>query len=126
MNAPRPQPQPRPRPGGQDAPRPQRVGGPSPFARSSGSQWSQCWIVSNYDGLHIREHPNKDSRSDGYLNDGQSLPASCEARRGEYYDDCGGSDWWIPVPYEGRTAYVAAACVQWYTSDDGGVGFVRQ
>jgi hypothetical protein len=76
-----------------------------------------CWIVSNVDGLHIRRSGSQHSHSDGYLNAGQSLPASCEAVDGDYYDDCGGSEYWIPVPYKDRTDYVAAACVDWYTSD---------
>lgn len=125
-SAPRPEPGNGPRPGDQNAPRPQRSTGPRPqFTQDGGGEFSQCWIVSRYDDLHIRERRSKDSRSDGYLNAGQSLPAGCEARRGDYYEDCGGSDWWIPVPYEGRTDYVAWACVDWRTSDDdgGGVGF---
>ncbi|MGH4002723.1 MAG: LysM peptidoglycan-binding domain-containing protein [Pseudonocardiaceae bacterium] len=37
---------------------------------------------------------------------------------GEQYRSCGGSHWWIPVPYKGRTDYVAWACVDWYTSEE--------
>jgi|GEM_PF-3325009 len=118
MNAPQPQ----PRPGGQSAPRPQRPSGtrPAESAFIAGSQFdSQCYVVSRFDGLHIRERASKGSRSDGHLDAGQALPASCEVERGDYYRDCGGSDWWIQVSYEGRTDYVAWACVDWYTSDDG-------
>jgi hypothetical protein len=125
-NAPQPEPRNGPRPGEQNPPRPQRSGGVRPhFADGGQFGDSQCWVVSRFNGLHIRERAGKDSRSDGHLDDGQSLPAGCEARRGEYYEDCGGSQWWIPVPYEGRTDYVAWACVDWYTSEDVGPGFVR-
>lgn len=98
------------------APRPQRsTGGPTSLVRGSQSD-SQCWVVSRVDGLRIRERASTDSPSDGYLDTGQSVPASCEARLGGRYTSCGGSQWWIPVPYQGRTEYVAWACVDWYTS----------
>jgi hypothetical protein len=121
-----------PRPEPSNAPQPQRSEGVRPSivrdGRSDDSEWP-CWVVSRFDGLHIRERPSKESRFDGRLNAGQSLPASCRAERGRPYPDCGGSEWWIPVPYEGRTDYVAWACVDWYTSDTGpgdeGPGFVR-
>jgi len=112
----------------QSAPRPRPSSTPRPSASQpqSGhifldspiddSEWP-CWVVSRVDDLHIREHPSKESRFDGRLNAGQSLPASCQAERGRHYPDCGGSEWWIPVPYKGRTDYVAWACVDWYTSD---------
>lgn len=102
----------------QNAPRPQRSTGRAPsFADDSQRDDSQCWVVSRVDGLRIRERPSRDSRSDGRLDAGQSIPASCEARRGARYPDCGGSQWWIPVPHEGRAHYVAWACVDWFTSE---------
>ena len=128
MNAPEPAPTPQggSRPGDQNAPRPQGGARIRPnFVPGSESGDSRCYVVSRFDGLHIRENPGKDSRSDGHLDQGQALPASCEARRGRYYDDCGGSHWWIPVPYKGRTDYVAWACVDWYATGNGddGPGF---
>jgi hypothetical protein len=121
-SVPQPEPQGGPRPGGQGGPRPQVSTGERPMflGQDVGPADGQCWVVSKVDGLHIREYPSKNSRSDGHLDAGQSLPASCYARRGDYYGDCGGSEWWIPVPYEGRTDHVAWACVDWYTSGDGG------
>lgn len=109
----------------QDAPQPQRstegprrlVADSQPFDDSQPFGDSQCWVVSNVDGLRIRERASKDSRSVGHLDDGQSLISSCEARRGAHYPDCGGSRWWIPVPYKGRTHFVAWACVDWFTSE---------
>lgn len=128
-NAPEPQPRGGPRPGDQNAPRPQANKGVKPNfvtgsrSEGNGSDDNQCYVVSRVDGLHIRERPDKDSRSDGHLDRGQALPASCEARRGRDYEDCGDrSYWWIPVPYKGQTDYVAWACVDWYTSDTGDDG----
>jgi nucleoid-associated protein YgaU len=103
----------------QDAPEPQRsaqrppgfAGGREPFTDS------RCWIVSRVDGLNIREDATSESPSDGHLDTGQSLPARCEAVFGERYQSCGGSHWWVPVPYKGRTHYVAWACVDWYTAE---------
>lgn len=118
-----PQPQGGSRSGDQNAPRPRRnTGGVRPqLVSGSQSDGSRCYVVSRVDGLNIRERAGRDSRSDGYLNRGQALPASCEARYGGHYEDCGDrSNWWIPVPYKGRTDYVAWACVDWYTSDDNG------
>lgn len=102
-----------------DAPQPQRStdGPPSFVEESTSGARSQCWVVSRVDGLRIRDRASKDSRANGHLDEGQSLPADCRAQRGERYPDCGGSDWWIPVPYRGGTDYVAWACVDWYTSD---------
>ncbi len=134
MTASAPEPQGGSRSGGQNAPRPQASRGvpqggggvrPHVFIEGSQSSDSRCYVVSRFDGLHIRENPDKDSRSDGHLDRDQAIPSSCEARRGADYDDCGGSYWWIPVSYRGRTDYVAWACVDWYTSDTGddGPGF---
>lgn len=103
----------------EDAPQPERSaeGPPSFVGDSTFVADSQCWVVSKVDGLRIRDRASKDSRSNGHLDAGQSLPANCRAQRGERYPDCGGSHWWIPVPYRGGTDYVAWACVDWYTSD---------
>jgi spore coat assembly protein SafA len=103
----------------QNAPEPQRrAQRPPGFVGDSESFTdSQCWIVSRVDGLNIREDATSESPSDGHLDTGQSLPARCEAVSGARYQSCGGSHWWIPVPYKGRTHYVAWACVDWYTSD---------
>jgi LysM repeat protein len=109
-----------PQPGSQNPPRPQRgsrpVRGLTIGGQDSDSEYP-CWVVSRVDGLNIRERSTSDSRSDGHLDAGQSIPASCEAVSGARYQSCGGSHWWIPVPYEGRTDYVAWACVDWYTSE---------
>src|SRR5262245_40177350 len=92
----------------QNAPRPQRGNRPDDFTVSDrvGREWP-CWIISRVDDLNIRERPSSDSRSYGHLDTGQSIPARCDAVSGEEYQSCGGSHWWIPVPYEGRTRYVA-------------------
>ncbi len=102
-----------------NAPQPQRSTGgrPSFVAESQSRTDSECWVVSKVDGLSIRDRASKDARSHGHLDAGQSLPSSCEARRGDRYQDCGGSQWWIPVPYKGGTDFVAWACVDWYTSE---------
>jgi nucleoid-associated protein YgaU len=108
-----------PQPGSQSAPQPRRGSRPPQILTLSGQggrEWP-CWIVSRVDGLNIRERATADSRSDGYLNTGQSIPARCEAVSGASYQSCGGSHWWIPVLYEGSTHYVAWACVDWYSSD---------
>lgn len=63
--------------------------------------------------MHIRENTNADSRAVGVLDLGQSLPAADTAERGAPYHFCGGSEWWIPVPYEGSTCYVPLTCVEW-------------
>ncbi len=108
-----------PQPGSQNPPRPQTGSRPQGFTVSSqdrASEWP-CWVVSKVDGLNIRERATGDSRSDGHLDAGQSIPARCDAVSGAQYQSCGGSHWWIPVPYEGRTDYVAWACVDWYTSE---------
>jgi spore coat assembly protein SafA len=109
-----------PRPESQNPPRPQRgsrpIQGFTVGGQDSGSE-SPCWVVSRVDGLNIRERATSDSRSDGHLDAGQSIPASCEAVSGGQYQSCGGSHWWIPVPYKGRTDYVAWACVDWYTHE---------
>jgi spore coat assembly protein SafA len=104
----------------QNAPRPQRGTRPRDFAasnESSRSEWP-CWVVSRVDGLNIRDRATADSESNGHLDTGQSIPASCRAVSGGQYRSCGGSHWWIPVPYEGRTDYVAWACVDWFTSEE--------
>lgn len=109
-----------PQPGSPNPPRPQVGSRPTQFVASSGQggerEWP-CWIVSRVDGLNIRERPTSDSRSAGHLDAGQSIPASCEAVSGAQYQSCGGSFWWIPVPYEGRRHYVAWACVDWFTAE---------
>jgi LysM repeat protein len=103
----------------QNPPQPQSGSRP-PQAFTLGGQGDgevSCWVVSRVNELNIRERPSSDSRSDGHLDAGQSIPARCEAVSGAQYQSCGGSHWWIPVPYKGRTHYVAWACVDWYTSD---------
>lgn len=104
--------------GTQNAPRPQRGDRPEGFTLSGrvSGDWP-CWIISRVDGLNIRERPDGDSISHGRLDAGQSIPAGCEAVSGAQYQSCGGSRWWIPVPYEGRTRYVAWACVDWYSPE---------
>ena len=108
-----------PQPESQGPTRP-RVGNRPPTftvaAQGREREWP-CWIISRVDDLNIRERATSNSRSDAHLNTGQSIPASCEAVSGAQYQSCGGSHWWIPVPYEGRTAYVAWACVDWFTSE---------
>lgn len=103
----------------EDAPQPQQStdGPPSFVGDSAFVAGNRCWVVSRVDGLRIRDRASKDSRANGHLDEGQSIPANCRAQRGERYPDCGGSHWWIPVPYQGGTDYVAWACVDWYTSD---------
>jgi hypothetical protein len=98
----------------EDAPQPQRSAGSSPSTLLAGSR---CWVVSKVDGLRIRDQASTDSRVNGRLSAGQSISASCRAQRGERYSDCGGSQWWIPVPNRGGTDYVAWACVDWFTSE---------
>jgi spore coat assembly protein SafA len=109
-----------PQPGSQNPPQPQAGSRPIQISAVGGqsvdSEWP-CWVVSKVDGLNIREDATSDSRSDGHLDSGQSIPASCEAVSGAQYQSCGGSHWWIPVPYEGRRHYVAWACVDWFTSE---------
>ncbi len=99
----------------QNAPRPQVENRPANLQRTE-REWP-CWIVSRVDGLNIRERASGDSRSDGRLDSGESIPAGCEAVSGAQYQSCGGSHWWIPVRYEGRRRYVAWACVDWFTSE---------
>jgi hypothetical protein len=109
-----------PAPESQNAPGPQRGARPSSLAVSSQfdeNEWP-CWIVSRVNGLNIRDRASADSTSNGYLNSGQSIPASCRAVSGGQYQSCGGSNWWIPVPNRGGTDYVAWACVDWYTSEE--------
>jgi spore coat assembly protein SafA len=97
-----------------DAPQPRRSNGARPtFTGDS----TQCWVISRVDGLRIRDRASTDSEVNGRLAAGESIPASCRAQRGERYSDCGGSQWWVPVPQRGRTDYVAWACVDWFTSD---------
>lgn len=97
-----------------DAPRPERSNEAPPNLAREGTQ---CWIVSKVDGLRIRDRASTEAGVNGRLNAGQSISANCRAQRGERYSDCGGSQWWIPVPYRGGTDYVAWACVDWYTSE---------
>jgi spore coat assembly protein SafA len=109
-----------PQPESPNPPRPQVGSRPvQGFTVSSqgGDSEGPCWVVSKVDGLNIRERATSDSRSDGHLDIGQSIPASCEAVSGARYQSCGGSYWWIPVPYEGRRHFVAWACVDWFTSE---------
>lgn len=123
-NAPQPEPQNAPRPQMQRGRRPEAIIARDQFHES---EWP-CWVVSRVNGLNIRDRATRDSRANGHLDAGQSLPASCEAEYGAHYRSCGGSQWWIPVPYRGRTDYVAWACVDWYTSeepDDPSPGFSR-
>ena len=104
----------------QNAPQPQRGRRPGDFTAGSQpreGEWP-CWVVSRVDGLNIRDRATADSGSNGRLDAGQSIPASCRAVPGGQYQSCGGSHWWIPVPYEGRTDYVAWACVDWYTPEE--------
>lgn len=104
----------------QNAPRPQRGRRPGDIIgmiQVSASEWP-CWVVSRVDGLNIRDRATGDSSSNGHLDTGQSIPASCQAMSGGQYRSCGGSHWWIPVLYKGRTDYVAWACVDWYTSEE--------
>lgn len=121
---PRPEPQDGPRPDGENAPQPQSSTGLSPsFIEGGQFSEAQCYVVSRFDGLNIRERPSRDSHSLGRLNRGQSISAQCRARHGDFYDSCGArSPWWIPVWYKGVVNYVAWACVEWRRAEDPGVG----
>lgn len=111
------------------APQPERRQRPSrdqfEFRPPRPEEWDDwpCWISSRVDGLNIRRRPSRDSASVGRLDSGDYLPAKCYSVDGDEYRSCGGSHWWIPVYYRGRTCYVAWACVDWYSNgDDGGPG----
>jgi hypothetical protein len=94
-------------------PQPLATNNASPFSDQAG-EFGKCWLVARTN-LNIHESPSTGSRSISYLNVGQALPTSCLAQRGEPYTDCGGGDFWIPVPYQSGTGYVALRCVEWYT-----------
>jgi hypothetical protein len=75
------------------APQPQRGTRPGDFTTSSESRESEwpCWVVSRVDGLNIRDRATADSESNGHLDTGQSILASCRAVSGGQYRSCGGS-----------------------------------
>jgi len=88
---------------------------PSPEERDANEAARKCQVTSRINGLRIRAAARKDSTPLDHLNEGQSLPALCSAKRGGSYTACGGtSDLWVPVTYRGRRAYVAWRCVDWY------------
>ncbi|MBV9021088.1 MAG: SH3 domain-containing protein [Ktedonobacteraceae bacterium] len=94
---------------------------PSPKAiQPTSSTNASCYVVSNVDGLNIRDQPRTDSTALAQLQKGDRLDAKCDAVEGGSYSACGVSNysWWIPVHYDDRNAdaYVAAACVGWYAS----------
>lgn len=64
--------------------------------------------------VKIRTAPGKNYTAVAQLSPNQTLQASCHATSGGSYSDCGGSNWWIAVTYNGDRRYVAHACVNWY------------
>jgi hypothetical protein len=76
-----------------------------------------CFIVSDINGLNVRDRPNTDSTAIAQLQQGDSLQASCNGSiTGGSYTSCGGGDQWVPVHYDDRNAdaYVALACVGYF------------
>ena len=86
-----------------------------PAARSAAPA---CHVTpkSGVSAVNVRLRTNTDSTRLGTIQPGERAPAACDAVEGGSYTACGStSRWWIPVTWGGRTGYVAARCVDWFS-----------